>query len=326
MGASPGGAPTVHVNAGCQEGVTTVTVLAIDSGQTAIKVSLEDLVLSFPGVRTNTSLLPQLADVVAQVAGSDSHGLDLAVGTTGLTAADNDPAELLRLTEQYGVRRVLLAHDSVTSFLGAVGDRRGVVCAAGTGVITFGVGADTVARVDGWGNIISDAGSGYWIGREALEAVLRAYDGRGPATALTDIVKQRFPVLEDAYIELQTNPDRVRVVGTFAPAVSALASTDKVAAGICDRAGEELAHSAATAVLRIGEADQPNPLICLLGGVFAGDRVRTSCIAALRRRWPGFAPYPAQGDGLAGARALASLPSDHPLARHIATAGQAVAV
>ncbi len=49
--------------------------------------------------------------------------------------------------------------------------------------------ATRVARVDGWGNIMGDAGSGYWIGREALDAVMRAYDGRGPQTALTDVVR-----------------------------------------------------------------------------------------------------------------------------------------
>ena len=33
--------------------------------------------------------------------------------------------------------------------------------------------------------MIGDEGSGYWIGREALAAVMRASDGRGPATRLT---------------------------------------------------------------------------------------------------------------------------------------------
>ena len=31
--------------------------------------------------------------------------------------------------------------------------------------------------------MIGDEGSGYWIGREALAAVMRASDGRGPADA-----------------------------------------------------------------------------------------------------------------------------------------------
>ncbi|WP_341476215.1 BadF/BadG/BcrA/BcrD ATPase family protein, partial [Cryobacterium zongtaii] len=59
---------------------------------------------------------------------------------------------------------------------------------AGTGVVTLAVGVHDVARIDGWGNLIGNAGSGYWIGRAALEAVMREYDGRGPVTVLTATV------------------------------------------------------------------------------------------------------------------------------------------
>lgn len=295
-----------------------MTVLAIDSGQTVIKVALAGKTFSFPGVRTNTGLLPQLAEVVAHVAaGAGAGPFEVAIGTTGLTAVDDDPDELLRLCLPGGVTRVLLAHDSVTSFLGALGDQRGVVCAAGTGVITFGVGAHDVARVDGWGNIIGDAGSSYWIGREALDAVLRAHDGRGPWTRLTEVVRRRFPELENAYIELQTDPDLVRVVASFARVVGELAPADGVAAAICERAAGELAHSVATAVRRIGQDDLENPLVCLIGGGFASEPVLSACIAALRRRWPGFTPCPARGDGLDGARRLPAITPDHPLADRI---------
>ncbi|MEA4943324.1 MAG: BadF/BadG/BcrA/BcrD ATPase family protein [Propionicimonas sp.] len=296
-------------------------LVAIDSGQTAIKISVGDgPPLALPGLRANASLLPQLADAVGQAASQVTGPLQVAVGTCGLTRPDNDPERLLRLCEPYGVTRVLLAHDSVTSFLGALGDRRGVTVAAGTGVIILGVGEREVARVDGWGNVIGDTGGGHWIGREALEAVLRAHDGRGPATLLTDVVRHRFPDLDRVPTQLQADPDYVRVVASFARDTDRLADTDPVAGSICDRAGEELAFSAATAVDRIGEADRTNPLICLIGGVSAGARVRAACVAALRRRWPAFVPFPAQGDGLAGARALPSVPAGHPLSHRIAVA------
>ena len=38
------------------------------------------------------------------------------------------------------------------------------------------------ARAGGWGYVLGDEGSGYWLGRQALRAVMRAADGRGPAT------------------------------------------------------------------------------------------------------------------------------------------------
>ncbi|MCA0252522.1 MAG: hypothetical protein LCH76_09590 [Actinobacteria bacterium] len=297
-------------------------VIVIDSGGTAIKVRLYDgQVRSFPGLRANSSLLPQLAEVVAQVAPLAGAGpLTVLVGTCALTARDNDPAELLRLCEPYGVADVALTQDSVTSFLGALEDRRGVVIAAGTGCVTLGVGESEVARVDGWGNIMGDAGGGYWIGREAIDAVMRAHDGRGPATALTEVVQRRFPALEDAYIELQVDPDWVRVVASFARGVVDLAAQDAVAAAICEAAGRHMAHSVATAVDRIGTAEQPNPLVSLIGGVLSEGAPRDSCIAHLRQRWPEFVPYPAQGGSLDGAEALRTLGPSHPLSVRIGRA------
>ena len=304
--------------------MTDDTVIAIDSGQTAIKVRIgRQQSHSFPGLRANSSLLPQLAEVVGRVAPqAGRRPLEVLVGTCGLTARDNDPEELLRLCEPHGVESVVLAHDAITSFLGAVGDRSGVVVAAGTGAITFGVGAENIARVDGWGNVMGDAGGGYWIGREALDAVLRAHDGRGPATELTGIVQHRFPDLEGAYIELQTDADWVRIVASFAQGVVALSDRDPVAATICAEAGRQLAHAAATAVERIGEAGRPNPLISLVGGILAGGAVRDSCVAALQVRWPAFVPFPAEGNALDGAAALGALSPTHPLSGRIAKASR----
>ena len=124
--------------------MTAHTVIAIDSGQTAIKVRLGGQEsLSFPGLRANSSPLPQIADVVGRVVEHAGAGpFKVYVGTCGFSQRDNDPEELLRLCEPYGVDSVLLAHDAVTSFLGAIGDRRGVVVAAvshGLGWHSFGV-------------------------------------------------------------------------------------------------------------------------------------------------------------------------------------------
>ena len=49
-------------------------------------------------------------------------------------------------------------------------------------------------RSGGWGYVLGDEGSGYWIGRAALRAVLREADHRGPATVLTPMLLEHFGV------------------------------------------------------------------------------------------------------------------------------------
>lgn len=288
---------------------SSTRVLAIDAGQTGIRTLVMDAGLrgdegELPGILTHAPLIPQLAQVVASVAATAGPIDIVTVGSTGLTREETDPVPLRDAAMRSGVTRVLMAHDSVTSYLGALGDERGVVVASGTGVVTLAVGEKSVARVDGWGNLLGDAGSGYWIGRAALEAVMRAHDGRGPATALSAAALAEFPDLEQAYITLQSDPGRVRRIAKYARPVAELAATDDVAASICDAAARELVLSVSTGLERVGEADQPSPVVCALGGVFRADAITTRFTAELRIRWPEVEIREALGSGLDGAALL----------------------
>src|ERR1700733_7704143 len=79
--------------------------------------------------------------------------------------------------------------------IAGAGDAPGIVVIAGTGSIAYGRNAGgEAARAGGWGHMIGDEGSGYWIGREALAAVMRGADGRGPETGLTAEILAHFDV------------------------------------------------------------------------------------------------------------------------------------
>ncbi|CDJ99793.1 ATPase domain-containing protein [Microbacterium sp. C448] len=307
--------------------ITEPVVLAIDAGQTAIKVRVERADVApterlFPGIRTHEPLLPQLADIARRVAAEQDLAVDVvAAGVSGLTRIESDAANLRSLLDlPVDVRRVILAHDSVTSFLGALGDGTGAVVAAGTGVVTLGVGRSRVARVDGWGNIMGDAGSGYWIGREALDAVMRAHDGRGERTALTDLVKQRWPDIESAYIELQATDDRVALVASLAHRVTELASEDGVAAQICLRAARELSVSATAALRRVAEPGDDTATVCAIGGVFRSSLIRERFTELLQEAVPGVRMQTSRGGGIDGATALAHLGSGHALLSYVSIA------
>lgn len=298
-------------------------LLAIDAGQTGIKTRLvhsdgsahDDL---FPGVLTDRPLLPQLADVVASALRSTRLvPPTVTFGVSGLTDADAEAAALLQHPALTGVGRVVVTHDSVTSFLGVLGDQNGAVVAAGTGVVTLGVGPEHSARVDGWGYIMGDAGSGYWIGRAALDAVMRAFDGRGPATALAGVVQERWPDLETAYSLLQASHDRVRTVASFAAPTAALAATgDEVAMRICREAAGELAL-AVIAALQVTDAPD-DAAVGAIGGVFGSDLIRSTFTDAVRAVRPGVRFVPPIGSGLDGAVALAGLGAQHPLRERFA--------
>lgn len=304
--------------------------LAIDGGQTGIRAQVRNAdgtardgvqVHESRGILTDRPLAPQIADVVGQARAAS--GLDfstVSAGLSGLTDGESLAPALLSATHGYGVSTVHLVHDSVSSYLGALGNERGAVIAAGTGSVTLAVGAADVVRIDGWGYIMGDAGSGYWLGREALVAVMRAFDGRGPATALTEVVLADFPDLAQAYVDLQRDPDRIRRTASYAAHVARLAETDEVARGICDVAAEELALAVATGLRRVGEDRSEAPAVCFLGGVLRGERIRSQLTARLAALWPHLEVREPLATSLEGAAMLPFLDPGSALAHQVLTA------
>lgn len=289
----------------------SLSLLALDGGQSGMRTLLRDDTGSrsgpeFTGIRSDQRLLPQLRDIVLTTL--DGRRADVVVlGVSGLGRQDT-ARQLLDLLDG-AVDAVLLAHDSTTSYLGALGPREGAVVASGTGAVTLAVGPAEVRRIDGWGHLLGDAGSGFWIGREALSAVLRAHDRRGRTTALTEHAVEEFGDLSQLYLQVQADPSRVARIASWARTVSELAPTDEVCAEISREAGRLLAESAATGLGSV----QAEPVASTVGNVFLNERVAASFREHLGGFVPGVRIEAPAGSGLDGAATLPEVAAGSPL-------------
>ena len=117
----------------------------------------------------------------------------VCLGVAGVDRQDDDRV-VRAIMRRLGFRsQSLVVNDALVALVAGVGDEPGVVLIAGTGSIAYGVNEDGyAARAGGWGYVLGDEGSGYWIGRQALIAVVREADGRGPRTRLTALVLEHF--------------------------------------------------------------------------------------------------------------------------------------
>ncbi len=294
--------------------------LAVDAGQTGIRLRWEHgedrIDGEAPGVLTDRPLMPQLAAVIGDLI--TANGLAptfVGVGCSGLVTPE--ATELLGLLGRHGVREVAVAHDATTNYLGALGDQPGAVIAAGTGVVTLAVGR-RVARVDGWGYLIGDAGSAYWIGRAGMEAAMRGFDHRGQLTALTDRLEALLGDLRGAYVVLQSDERRVSRIADFARVVDELAGSDPVAAGIIESAAAELSESVLAGLRQACAMD--NPSVCALGQVLHSTNIRSRFVRYLRMQWPTLELTEPLGNALDGAARLAGLDPGSPLAGLVARA------
>jgi N-acetylglucosamine kinase-like BadF-type ATPase len=167
--------------------------------------------------------------------------------------------------------RVLVVNDALIALVSGARDDAGIVIIAGTGSIVYGRNAaGEAARAGGWGHMIGDEGSGYWIGREALAAVMRGGDGRGPETALTGEILAHFNVADVSRLpRIVYDREMPRMsVAALGPIVQTVAAEgDAVAIRILERATDELVIGARSVTARL-EMRGDAFTFFLSGGVF----------------------------------------------------------
>ena len=229
-----------------------------------------------------------------------------------------DPETVHRtVARRLGAARTVVCSDALSSLIGGVGAiRPGAVVAAGTGAVAFGTDLmDVWRRVDGWGHVLGDRGSGAWIGLEGLRAALGATDGvshgviqgaghgaaRGQlpcGEALLAAALAHFGPVEGWPRMVMTRPDAPELLAGFAPVVSGLAAHDPTAATICAAAGRALAASLANAAAGVKDG----PLVAV-GGLLRAAPVRQAFEVACAES--GLTLTPARGTSLDGAMLLA---------------------
>jgi glucosamine kinase len=257
-------------------------VLGIDAGGTKTVCLLADdrgmIVSEGRGPGANLHVAGELGvekvlhELMEQAIGD--RGITPAAICLGIAGVDRDVEEqtVRAIMRRIGQRsRVVVVNDALIALVAGAKDAPGIVIIAGTGSIAYGRSQNgDAARAGGWGHMLGDEGSGYWIGREALGAVMRAADGRGPATALSADVLAHFSISDLSQLpRIVYDDEQPRTsVAALGPLVQhASMRGDAVASRILERAADELvlaATSVATRLAMRGDAFT----VFLAGGVF----------------------------------------------------------
>lgn len=167
----------------------------------------------------------------------------------------------------------------------AFGGGAGVIVVAGTGAIAYGRNnRGETARAGGWGRVVSDEGSGHWIGVHAIRAALREYD-RGNSSLLLKEIMNELGAANVHELAVKANADPVPNFAEILPIVLSAAEGDPTARGVLEAAGRELAATAAMVGDRLFEKEEF--AVATHGGVFAASsRVRDSFIGEMGRACP----------------------------------------
>jgi N-acetylglucosamine kinase-like BadF-type ATPase len=137
--------------------------------------------------------------------------------------------------------------DGENALYTAHGEESGVIVISGTGSVCYGQNRGITARSGGRGNVFDDGGSGYAIGRDILRAVVRASDGRGEKTKLSEALFNECGTNDIAAITARYTSCPKSDIAALAPLTDKLCD-DKAAVDIMNTAARELADMAAAVI------------------------------------------------------------------------------
>ena len=185
----------------------------------------------------------------------------LCIGTAGIGSVDNI-GKLERIFDVIGLKaKLTIVNDAAIVLFAATKGKPGIAIISGTGSIGYALDKDgNSLRSGGWGHLIDDAGSGYYIGMAAIRRALMAFDKRGHDTALMPMIMSHFGLNSmDEVLNIVYAPGFTKAkAATLALIVSAAAENgDKAAQDIEEEAAISLSLLASALIKRSGLDDRP---------------------------------------------------------------------
>ncbi len=192
----------------------------------------------------------------------------ISLGLAGVGRAENIRT-IKSIFLELGINcNILINNDAYISLVGAHGKDEGIILISGTGSIALGVNKNKdVFRVGGWGHILGDEGSGYYFGKKGLTAIMKAYDGRGKSTLISDKIFRYLNITNIDEIVQYVYSDinnKSKISNLSKLVIEAAEENDEVASSIIDKGIQELIDITMTIVDKIKEPMN----IALAGGIF----------------------------------------------------------
>jgi N-acetylglucosamine kinase-like BadF-type ATPase len=264
-----------------------MSYLCVDGGQTKTAVSLLDeegkTLESWREGPLTTPSKPGAADNLRAVVRSACEELGRRLERSGGAAPE---AACLSLTGYHegdefvpplvkeearkvvpNLERIHVIPDYVGNWVAATAGEPAIMVISGGGAVAYGRDASGhSARAGGWGHLLGDEGSGYWIGLEAIKMVFRAHDGMVPKTSLEAELLQRFELahVRDLMNRVYSGGISEPEIAELVPVVDALARQgDETSMRIMERAAAHLMELAVVLLEQLGELP-----VFLSGGVW----------------------------------------------------------
>lgn len=259
-------------------------VIGVDGGGTKTGAALLNLrgeVISYSeagpsnhhnvGVEKSRRTIEEACVQAIKRAGIDAKDVRIVVASLAGLDCSLDFKAMENAVENFPIGRIILVHDSMAALYATNAGRESAIIIAGTGSSTAGINSrGEYARAGGWGYLLADEGSGFYIAKRGVAAALLEYEGRGPSTMITRLLIEKLNAKtpDEIIWHVYTRGMSIVEFARLAPLVTeAAVKGDEVAMRILCDAGKELANTVSGVIKRLGMESDKFP-IGLIGGVF----------------------------------------------------------
>jgi N-acetylglucosamine kinase-like BadF-type ATPase len=175
-------------------GTKTALKLADENGNIVLTMEGGPCNINSMGKEAVGKMLKELVNDTLKEANLSMEDIKvLCIGTAGVDRPSDKAImeELIRSTGFGG--KTIITNDAVTALYGGVGGAEGIILISGTGSICYGRNSEgETKRSGGWGHLIGDEGSGYYIGINAINRIARAHDGIEEKTIMSDLILEHL--------------------------------------------------------------------------------------------------------------------------------------
>jgi glucosamine kinase len=240
--------------------------LVVDLGQSGARFKVGDEIQT-TNIAKNSSeeLVQTLNRIFNEVPAGRYENVYLSL--TGLQGEVGDPRPFGELCYQsFGAKKVFIMDDGIASYLGALGEKSGVVLTLGGGVVAISCRDGAFGHADGKGPIFGDFGGGFWIGQKGLQKAIATVDGRDTEFSLVDLMQ----------MELSQHKSLTNKTGVKASQLC-ISSAKKIADGaqngitsaqeILNEGAQYLAKTIFAAWQKVKGDSEINPYLAIQGGL-----------------------------------------------------------
>ncbi|HDK27698.1 MAG TPA: ROK family protein [Candidatus Atribacteria bacterium] len=224
-------------------GTTTRCILVNENGELLAESKAGPANYQVTGLANVAQEIRKAINVVCKEAGINEIDV-LGVGLAGVISKEDIQTVKNNLLLIKQVKKCCITNDGEIAVLGAYAGEPGIVVVVGTGSIIYGLKENGVTvKIGGWGPLLGDEGSGFWIGLKALQAIIKTGEGRNANTSLSSILMNSFNIddLEELVsFVYQDKLSREKIAALAPLVIRAMADGDQVAKQIIEKGCDEL--------------------------------------------------------------------------------------